>query len=103
MRSRRKSHRDEIVSGHQRGRPDFFVAPVSPLIHRIGPVDRLFSSSLGMNSRKLAVVFETLNTDKSVQAAYRQLANSGESGQVLDEGDYMMHLRSRKLQAFDDC
>src|SRR5262245_37591276 len=76
---------------------------MSPLIHRISPVNRLFSGSLGMDSRKLAVVFETLNADKSFQAAYCQLANSGESGQVLDEGEYMMHLRSRELQAFHNC
>src|SRR5262245_43327677 len=55
-----------------------------------------------MDPRKLQVILEALEAEKSLKAAHGHLPNFGESGLVLNEGDYMMHLRSRELQAFNN-
>ena len=56
-----------------------------------------------MNPRQFQMIFEPDQSEKTLQTADRHLVDFIELGEVLDEGDYMMHLRARKLQALDDC
>ncbi len=101
-RSRRESNRDEVITRDERLGPDVLVGPRITLAAGVGVVRKIFACRGCVNTCKVQVIFEPIEPKKPFETANGHLTNFGESGQVLDEGHYMMHLPTRKLQAFDD-